>query len=332
MWNRRRYGKYHSLTDGKATKRPDTEVAGDDVAVFMNDEQDWVVCSDSHEPIIDRETFDAVQQRIIDRATCKRTRGQRRNKTIYLLSGLLYCRHCGGKMHGVRKTRTKNGKKYIWRSYTCSTYHAHGKSQCTHNKVAADDIEKTVIREIVAKMDRGEVEKAIRRKVEAMSRPKPAPASGRQLAELNRKVEQLTENIALAPTEVVGILMDKLVETKRQRDSLQAELLETGHEPMSDVESLVADAMAEMDILTERFRDGDQRVVQDAIRAVVGSVVLEFKPVEQGKRTIYKCVAGVINLCPEMKIAGTGTDRFRNTGNHAGWVAKTANCAVLTLT
>ena len=76
------------------------------------DESEWTIFENTHEPIIDQETFDNVQ----------RIRGNVRRYPdgwgeAAPLTGLLYCADCGGKMY---VHRTNNGKRIS--QYTCSNY------------------------------------------------------------------------------------------------------------------------------------------------------------------------------------------------------------------
>jgi hypothetical protein len=76
------------------------------------DESQWAVIENTHEAIIDQETFDNVQ----------RIRGNVRRYPdgwgeAHSLTGLMYCADCGGKMY---VHRTNNGKRIP--QYTCSQY------------------------------------------------------------------------------------------------------------------------------------------------------------------------------------------------------------------
>jgi DNA invertase Pin-like site-specific DNA recombinase len=76
------------------------------------DESEWVIFENTHEPIIDTDTFENVQ----------RIRGNVRRYPngwgeAVPLTGLLYCADCGGKMY---VHRMNNGKRIPY--YTCSQY------------------------------------------------------------------------------------------------------------------------------------------------------------------------------------------------------------------
>ena len=76
------------------------------------DESEWVIFENTHEPIIDQDTFDNVQR---IRSNVRRYPdgwGE-----AHPLTGLLYCADCGGKMY---VHRTNNGKRIA--QYTCSQF------------------------------------------------------------------------------------------------------------------------------------------------------------------------------------------------------------------
>ena len=84
------------------------------------DKSQWQIIENVHEPIIDRATFENVQ-RILENAPVKRPNG---DGYVHPLSGLMYCKDCGSKMH-IRTIRGSGGNRYV--TY-CSEY-AKGKAK-----------------------------------------------------------------------------------------------------------------------------------------------------------------------------------------------------------
>jgi DNA invertase Pin-like site-specific DNA recombinase len=89
--------------------------------------EDWVVTSDTHEPIIKRDFFEEVQK-----LKCLRRTSQKTGKgTLHVLKGLLYCGRCGNAMFArARKNRPMG--------YICSTYASKGKTACTSHYLRED--------------------------------------------------------------------------------------------------------------------------------------------------------------------------------------------------
>ena len=84
------------------------------------DKSKWQITENVHEPVIDRITFENVE-RMLKNAPVKRPNG---DGEIHALSGLMYCKDCGTKMH--IRTIHKNGK--VQHVTYCSEY-AKGKAK-----------------------------------------------------------------------------------------------------------------------------------------------------------------------------------------------------------
>ena len=96
---------------------------------------EWVRVENSHEPIIERDLFDTVQELLK-----QDTRAASRNTNIRPLSGLIVCAGCGSAM--VHKTNTKNGKCYGY--YVCSKHRAH-KLVCSTHIISTSACETAVL-------------------------------------------------------------------------------------------------------------------------------------------------------------------------------------------
>ena len=123
------------------------------------DESEWTIFENTHEAIIDQETFDNVQ----------RIRGNVKRYPdgwgeAHPLTGLMYCADCGGKMY---VHRTYNGKRIP--QYTCSRYSKVpiGMLCPTQHRISADVV-MTLIADMLraiaeySKTDRAEFVKAVR--------------------------------------------------------------------------------------------------------------------------------------------------------------------------
>ena len=87
--------------------------------IVMRPEEDRIRVDNTHEPIIDRETWDRVQALFQKKVTF-------RNNAMgipYLFSGLLECADCGCRLKGVRDSRRKaSDPSQLWSAYKCGTY------------------------------------------------------------------------------------------------------------------------------------------------------------------------------------------------------------------
>ena len=95
-------------------------------------EDEWVRVADTHEAIIDRETFEKVQ------ALLKRdTRTAPRKKELHLFSGFLRCADCEKSI-----TRSQSGKNVY---YACSTYKYRSRTACSMHSIKHERLEAAVL-------------------------------------------------------------------------------------------------------------------------------------------------------------------------------------------
>ena len=106
---------------------------------MQKDESEWIRVEDSHEPIIDKETFQSVQQLMK-----KDTRLAPSEKNVYLLSGYVYCNDCGQSM--VRKTIPSGKKRYVY--YVCSTDKL--RQGCSPHRISEKKLEEAVLAAVQA--------------------------------------------------------------------------------------------------------------------------------------------------------------------------------------
>ena len=101
-----------------------------DKNAVMNPKEDWLIFENTHEAIVDRETWELAQKL---RKTPKRidTLGEANS-----LTGLLYCADCGAKMYNQRSRGTES-KPYPYDVFECSTYKLAGQKRsaacCGHH-------------------------------------------------------------------------------------------------------------------------------------------------------------------------------------------------------
>lgn len=95
-------------------------------------EDEWYIVENTHEAIIDRDTFDKVQRLLL-----RDTRTAPQKKQIYLFSGFLRCADCGKAM-----TRSKVGGTVY---YYCRTYKDQSKSACTKHTIRHNRLEVAVL-------------------------------------------------------------------------------------------------------------------------------------------------------------------------------------------
>ncbi len=108
---------------------------------YINDEENWKIFKDVHEPIIDRETFDVVQALV---KKCKRRDPKPENGDKNIFCDFLRCADCGKKLWFHVNPRNKD-----IHYFSCSNYVKDYRGTCqTRHYVRADAIEQIVMMEL----------------------------------------------------------------------------------------------------------------------------------------------------------------------------------------
>lgn len=110
--------------------------------ILTRPENEWIVVKDHHDPILDRETFEKIQQAL----DARKQVGKQLTHDRYLLSGLLVCGHCGAKMNGRYYEKKRPHKTYRYYRYVCDSYAKKG--TCFFHWVNRDEIEGLVLEKI----------------------------------------------------------------------------------------------------------------------------------------------------------------------------------------
>jgi site-specific DNA recombinase len=102
-----------------------------------------------HEPLVSRETFDAVQLQLTKRQLTAESLvgGARPFQAKYLLSGLLYCGYCGSRLTVMQRKKRKDGTSF--RFYQCLNRYAKGDARCPVSvSYPKHELEATVLAEV----------------------------------------------------------------------------------------------------------------------------------------------------------------------------------------
>ena len=102
--------------------------------VIKNNPDNYIIVENTHEPIIDKETFYEAQKRI------PKNKGRNEKKENHLLDGLLYCGDCGHRI-SIQSRRKKDNRCYT----ICNYYRTYMKQKlCTTHSNNYDELEKAI--------------------------------------------------------------------------------------------------------------------------------------------------------------------------------------------
>lgn len=308
-WGKRREGKYHSVNAGHILERDRGEVTlspSGKPHAMDNPREAWTVVGDAHEALITAELFERVQAKLHQRRRAKPGAGYRShtrgNGDAYLLSGLVFCAHCGCKMHGS----TLKAKGHSYPKYVCSTYCRSGKSNpsgCGCHAAPQDKLVAVLVAKLTAKLLRPDNlaawKEAIRRQLSKgpATNPKAVEGIRKQLASLEGEISQAAENFLRTPPDLLDIVGAKLSAMKRQREHLEKEikLAELSAKPR-DVEAEATAIAARLEELGSDLAKASPARRREVFAYLVERVDLRFSRKQRGKRVECPFESGAIHL------------------------------------
>jgi len=217
---------------------------------------EWYRVEGTHEPIIDRTDFETVQ-RILENAPVKRPNG---DGEIHPLSGLLFCKDCGAKMH-IRIDYRNGGKRHV--AY-CSEYHK-GKAKnpkCNSPHIIDADLLMQTIAEVLKKIEDYSISnwaefEALVKKNLAMQQTDKTKKQQKRIPQITTRLEQIDKVLnKLYEDNALGTIPQDRYEQMSQKYSeeyyaLKAELAEL-QEQLSAFENAGGRAQKFLK-LTERY-------------------------------------------------------------------------------
>lgn len=191
--------------------------------------------------IIDRDLWDRVQLRL---KKVKNSPGRNKAKRVYLLSGKLFCGHCGESMNG-----NCNGNKYAF-------YECYGKKSkyngCQKRNLRKKYIERLVAQDALSLLTDENIEHlatvACERNDYEIETGSPIPVIRDRIHQTEVSINNLTKAIETGATP--DALVKRMVELEREKKDLSAQLKKE--------EELVVPLEKEQVIFwLEKFKDGD---------------------------------------------------------------------------
>ena len=214
-----KYGQWHSKTiqdiltnriyTGDLVQNKRNKVNYKIKKVVKNNPSDYIVVENTHEAIIDKDTFNEVQSKL------PKNVGRCEKKEIHLLDGLLYCGDCGHRI-SVTPRRKKDNRCYT----ICNYYRSYmKKTLCTTHSNNYDKLEKIIINSLKEECLRYINKKTIKEVVMNNINKKDEVSTLKDIKMLEEEVKRINDNLD-------NIYLDKLNNkiTIEQFDRLTAKL------------------------------------------------------------------------------------------------------------
>jgi hypothetical protein len=287
VWNTRHEGKYSDFAADQV-KTSDRRIKRRN----RNPEDDWVVVPQIHEAIVDRQTFEDAQARIIE---------NRKRKTPlprggdFILSDLLICGHCGARMGACNN--------YGLKIYYCSTYARNGKGSCGYNRIREDKLVPCIVNKLLASaldkeaFDRLRTEMRQQLDTEAVEVPDQVKDLRQRIGQLDQNIAKGGYNITIAEPEDMMAISQNLKAMRLERIKLIGELDRLDRDVKRvDAEETLRTVEEQLWQLRESLAAADPRLVRESLRQMVGKVEVWFthKPSKAGKLTKSTFARGLI--------------------------------------
>ena len=170
--------------------------------------------------IIDKETFDAVQRR---RDQNRKAPGRGKAKVNYLLSGKLFCGHCGSPMNGDCGTG-KSGKSYHY-------YYCHGKKRkngCDKKPLRKEDIETWVVQDALELLTPETISEiadiAVSQSESDILKTTKLPALQQKRAEITKSISNIV--VAIEKGIASDALMARITELELEQKQIDKQIAE----------------------------------------------------------------------------------------------------------
>jgi site-specific DNA recombinase len=308
FYNRLHSGKYHRLHAGQVVGSKAVRTRTGRLRACRNRGEDVIVVENAHPALVDRETFAAVQRKLLaNRPGFKK--GSTRRRFDWLFSGLVYCGDCGAPMWGVVAQKDKERgdgttKNYQWRKYVCSRYLSQGRRACSFNNVHEDWLLVRVAGAIRDHFADPAEAAALARSVarEQKARRKDAGTHidplRKRLARLDREIDEGTDRLLRLPEDLVEAATLKVRKWKAERKEVAAELkaLEAEAEARRADDEQADKVVGLLKHLGELIGKAPPQMVREVMQSLVKRIDLHFEHEDRGQRRMTRATHGTLWL------------------------------------
>ncbi|WP_084295298.1 recombinase family protein [Caldanaerobius polysaccharolyticus] len=254
---------------------------------------DVIIIENAIPAIIDKKTFEEVQQKM---KNTKKTQGTHNAKTVYLLTGLVYCGECGAAMTG-------NLGRSKYRYYRCNV--KDRSKQCSNKDISKDKLEAYILDQLQKKIFNDDVLPVLAKKLNNENKNIVAEREDERKI-LARRYEEIIKSInAIVDTIAAGhfhpSLDAKLTELENQKSEIEIRIKELDMKP--DI-SIITEEMIREYLNKDKgvFVAGDLRKIKQILSTYINKITV-FKDRVEAKFKI-----AVDNTVCEWSIAASGVE------------------------
>ena len=250
--------------------------------------------------LIDKKTFDLVQARL---KAVGKAPGQFKAKRVYLLSGKLYCGHCGSKMNG-----NCNTSGYVY-------YECYGKKNlhkdCNKRNLKKEFIEDIVVKDALSLLTEERIQEiasiAVQTNTHEVETSTDIPTIRSRLHETRLSLDNITK--AIETGAAPETLVKRMVELEKEKKTLEGEL-------KRQEKGIVYLDKEQVIFWLEQFKNGDiedEDFRRQLIDLFVNSVTVWDEPDDYFKITIAYNLTSLQEKTYRLPKGGTLSDFASNT-------------------
>ena len=250
--------------------------------------------------LIDKKTFDLVQARL---KAVGKAPGQFKAKRVYLLSGKLYCGHCGSKMNG-----NCNTSGYVY-------YECYGKKNlhkdCNKRNLKKEFIEDIVVKDALSLLTEERIQEiasiAVQTNTHEVETSTDIPSIRSRLHETRLSLDNITK--AIETGAAPETLVKRMVELEKEKKTLEGEL-------KRQEKGIVYLDKEQVIFWLEQFKNGDiedEDFRRQLIDLFVNSVTVWDEPDDYFKITIAYNLTSLQKKTYRLPKGGTLSDFASNT-------------------
>lgn len=169
-------------------------------------EEEWITVERPEMRIISDELFNRAQE-ILARRSNEFKLNNKREKTEYVFSTLIYCKHCGYSFRRIRRKYTEDGKEYI--RWVCSGRNSMGVNHCPNTTVIDEEELLNAIKEYLKSIisNKKNFMKAVEKEFEKITKLKESNERSEEslMAEIEKVTVKKQKYMEMFQNEVINI-------------------------------------------------------------------------------------------------------------------------------
>ena len=242
------------------------------------------------EPMITKETWDKVQEknRTNKTAATKTANHPRRKNSNYLLSGLVYCTHCGAPLNGHTIKSQKSG---TWYYYKCSR--SKRGAGCDAPNIPRRALENQVVSTVIEYILIPENLDQISKQINALNNLEPETLQATQkqiqtaLTQKTAQIEKILDTIENAGHN--PRLLQRLSEREAEEEQLKTDLVRITQQIENPPNLPTFEDLEKLSIeLTNRIKTADKDELRTILNALIEKILVELdEDILRGTITYY---------------------------------------------